>query len=74
MLLTELQQSETDKPFVLGVLVNAFIFETVQARLRWVRFAQSVSDGWDDLHEDSSKKQQAIAFYEQRLAALKKDL
>lgn len=74
MLLTELQQNETDKPYVLGMLVNAFIFETVQARLRWVRLAQSVSEGWDDLHEDAGKKRQAIAFYEQRLAALKKDL
>lgn len=74
MILSELEQNETDKKFALGVLVNAFIFESLQARVRWVEFARSLAEGWDDLHEDATKKQQAIDFYEQRLKNFKQDL
>jgi PadR family transcriptional regulator AphA len=49
------EQITSDKKFVVSTLVNSFVYETLQARLRWLDFAEKFTRDWSDLEPSEDK-------------------
>lgn len=58
-------QLSSDKRFLISTLVNQFLYETMQARKRWLAFAEDFTREWDDLEPSDEKLQASQAHYRQ---------
>jgi DNA-binding PadR family transcriptional regulator len=56
----------------LSALVDEFVLEMIEARLRWVRFAEEFSSEWAEPAGTGATEQQAIEWWEATAARLRK--
>lgn len=55
----------SDDKVVINTLVNSFVYETLQARTRWLAFAESFTRDWDDLAANEAKLAASDTYYRQ---------
>jgi PadR family transcriptional regulator AphA len=58
-------QISSDDKYVINTLVNSFVYETLQARTRWLSFAETFTRDWDDLAASEAKLAATDDYYRQ---------
>lgn len=64
------QQISCDKRFVISILVNHFVYETMLARSRWLVFAESFTRDWEDLEPNRQKLEASRGHYRELIREL----
>jgi PadR family transcriptional regulator AphA len=65
------EQKILPKRRAYNALVSRFILEIIEARLRWVEYADAYVADWPDVISDESKEAQGTASYKESLAHLR---
>jgi len=65
-----LDSESPDHPPVLNILINSYIGEIMEARLKWLEFARDYTAEWKTLEQDEEKAAQTQAFYQAKTKSL----
>lgn len=69
---THIDSENPSSPPVLNVLINSYIGEIIEARLKWLQFAKDYTSEWKSLEQNAEKDSQSFKFYRVRARKLTK--